>query len=97
MKATDTIRIRIEPTLKQKLQSRCDDRGITLSHLIRDFLTTEANRPVTAAERFDAIMASAASKTGTTGLNEPTIDDINDYIDSIREQRLEAINLSRSA
>jgi len=87
MKATDTIRIRIEPALKSKLQKRCDERGITLSQLIRDFLAKEADRPVTTAERFDAIMSSAKAKAGATGLSDPSIDDINNYIATIREER----------
>ena len=97
MKATDTIRIRIEPALKRKLQKRCDESGITLSQLIRDFLTKEADRPVTTAQRFDAIMSSAQAKTGATGLPEPSIDDINSYIALIREERYQAMNLGKSA
>jgi len=97
MNATDTIRIRIEPGLKQKLQKRCDVEGITLSQLIRDFLIKEASLPLTTADRFDAIMENARIKTAATGLAEPSIDDINSYISSIRQQRQEAMTLGKSA
>jgi len=97
MKATDTIRIRIEPSLKQKLQSLCDERGVTLSQVIRDFLIKEANHPLSVAERYESIMANARTKIEATGLEEPDIDDINSYIEAVRKERLSDMGLGKSA
>jgi len=97
MRATDTIRIRIEPSLKKKLQELCDERGTTLSQIIRDYLVKEAERPLTVADRFDAIITGACAKKDATGLAEPSIDDVNSYIDSVRKERYEAMGLGKSA
>jgi antitoxin component of RelBE/YafQ-DinJ toxin-antitoxin module len=92
MPATDTIRIRIEPQLKHGLQERCEQQGTTLSQVIRDFLKAEAARPVTALERFDAIMQGAEQKNASSGVREPDIDEINRYIEDVRAQRLSDMN-----
>jgi antitoxin component of RelBE/YafQ-DinJ toxin-antitoxin module len=92
MSATDTIRIRLEPQLKNELQEYCAKKGTTISQEIRDFLNSKLQKQATALERFDVIMASAEQKLESSGLPEPTIDELNAYISHVRSERREQIS-----
>lgn len=92
MSATDTIRIRIEPQLKNSLQEYCARRGTTISQEIRDYLNKKLLDQASTLERFDALMLSAEKKLESSGLPAPTMDELNAYIKSIREQRIQGLS-----
>ena len=89
MSATDSIRIRVEPEFKDRVSRMYAQRGTTVSAAVRAFLTDELTSYSSAVDAFDAIMASADAKAESSGLSEPTIDDINEYIARIRSERSE--------
>lgn len=87
MSASDTIRIRVEPEFKSSVARMYAQRGTTLSAAVRAFLADELAAYSSALDAFDAIMESADAKAESSGLPEPSIDDINDYIARVRTER----------
>ena len=77
---TETIRVRIEPEKKATLTRLYKRRGISISQAVRQFFDSEL-------DRFDAIMASADKKLDAYAAPEPTVDDIVNYVESIRAER----------
>jgi antitoxin component of RelBE/YafQ-DinJ toxin-antitoxin module len=92
MGATDSIRIRIDPQLKNDLQDFCDRRGTSISQEIRSLLSEKLKKQASALERFDALIANSEQKLNAAGLPEPTIDEINLYVIQVREQRCELLS-----
>lgn len=87
MTASDTLRIRVEPEFKKEITRMYEQRGTTVSAAVRAFLADELASYSSALDVFDSIMASADAKTEASGLREPTIDEIRDYIDRARAER----------
>jgi antitoxin component of RelBE/YafQ-DinJ toxin-antitoxin module len=90
MSATDTIRLRLEPELKAAFARRCEQRGITVSQALRDYVQRETTS-TTVTDRLDALLLKASEKNAASGLASPTLDDINAHIARIRQDRLTAI------
>ena len=87
MAATETLRIRVEPGFKESVTRMYQQRGTTVSQAVRSFLAGELAAHSSAADAFDAIMASADAKAASSGIGEPTIGEINDYIARVRAER----------
>ena len=87
MTASDTLRIRVEPEFKREVSRMYEQRGTTVSQAVRSFLASELSVYKSSVDAFDAIMASADRKVAASGLREPTIDEINDYIARVRTER----------
>lgn len=87
MPATETIRVRIEPDVKNSLTQLYKARGTTISQEVRTFLYEELAQNASALDRFDAIMASADAKLESAGEREVSIDDVVAYVDRVREER----------
>ena len=89
MTASDTIRVRVDSEFKARVTRMYRERGTTVSHAVRSFLADELAAYSTAADAFDAIMASADVKLEASGIGEPSINEINDYIANVRAERVE--------
>ena len=87
MAASETLRIRVEPSFKRDVTRMYEQRGTTVSAAVRSFLTDELSSYTAALDAFDSIMSSADDKVQAAGLREPTIDEINDYISGVRAER----------
>ena len=87
MTASETIRIRVDPDFKEAVTRMYQRRGTTVSQAVRTFLAGELSASADATDAFDAIMASADAKAKASGLGEPTIGEINDYIARARANR----------
>lgn len=87
MAATEILRIRVEPEVKEALTKLYKAQGTTVSQAVRGFLSDELAKQSSALDRFDAIMASADEKTKSSGQSEPVIDDIVAYIEKVRCER----------
>ena len=92
---TDTIRVRIEPEKKTLLTKLYEEKGTNLSQAIRDFLDKETESQSDPLDRFNAIMASADKKREAYGAPEPTVQDIVDYVDKVRESRQDTMAVSK--
>jgi antitoxin component of RelBE/YafQ-DinJ toxin-antitoxin module len=88
MGATETIRIRLEPKLKEDLQEYCARRGTTISQEIRDYLKNRLLKQESALDRFDVLLARSEQKLEASGLSAPTMDELNLYIESVRKERI---------
>ena len=84
---TETIRVRIEPEKKATLTRLYKRRGISISQAVRQFFDSELETASDPLDRFDAIMASADKKLDAYAAPEPTVDDIVNYVESIRADR----------
>ena len=89
MAATDSIRVRVDPGFKDEVVRMYAQRGTTVSQAIRSFLADELASHNNALAAFDAIMASADAKVAASGMPEPTIEEIDEYIGAIRKERAE--------
>lgn len=87
MAASETLRIRVEPGFKEEVTRMYEQRGTTVSAAVRAFLASELASYTAALDTFDSIMASADAKVQASGLREPTIEEINEYVSRIRAER----------
>ena len=87
MTASDVLRIRVDPEFKESVSHMYEQRGTTVSQAVRSFLVEELAAYSSAVDAFDAIMASADAKVEASGMREPTIDELNDYVSRIRAER----------
>ncbi|MDR1713441.1 MAG: type II toxin-antitoxin system RelB/DinJ family antitoxin [Coriobacteriales bacterium] len=87
MEATDVIRLRVDPKTKSEFTEKCAERGTTVSQALRELINRELADGASPAERFQAIMESARLKVESSGIEEPTIDEINEYIAAVRQER----------
>lgn len=87
MAQDEVIRIRIDAQDKVDLAQMYAQQGTTISQAVRTFLKGELQAHRSAVDAFDAIMASADTKLAATGLSEPTIEEINAFVSSIRAER----------
>lgn len=90
MTASDTLRIRVEPEFKRDVSRMYEQRGTTVSQAVRTFLAGELSAYRSSLDAFDAIMASADAKVAASGMREPSIEEINDYIARVRSERADA-------
>ncbi|MDR1087949.1 MAG: hypothetical protein LBL23_01540 [Coriobacteriales bacterium] len=85
--ASDTIRIRVEPEMKSEVLAHFARKGTTVSQAVRGFLSEELQIPQSRADRLDALAASAEQKLSASGLAEPTMSEILDYVEEVRQER----------
>jgi antitoxin component of RelBE/YafQ-DinJ toxin-antitoxin module len=90
MSATDIIRVRLEPELKAAFIKYCEQKGVTVSQALRDFVQQETTS-TSIVDRFDALLLKASKTNVSSGLRAPTIEGINAYIAKIRQDRLAAV------
>jgi hypothetical protein len=84
---TETIRIRIEPEKKEKLTRIYQSRGTSISQAVRNFFDAELATQVDPISRLDAIFGSVDAKLDNYGAPEPSVQDIVDYVEGVREAR----------
>ncbi len=94
MAATEVIRIRVEPEVKDALNSMYKAKGTTISQVVRSFLLDDLQKHSGAVDRFDAIMSSADQKVAASGTQTPSIESIVEYVDRIRTERMNDACLS---
>ena len=87
MAASEVIRVRIEPEVKESLSKMYAARGTTISQSVRSFLYGELEREATAPDRFDAIMAAADARLESSGEPDVSLEDIVAFVDGVRDER----------
>ena len=92
MSATTTgevMRVVLPPDLKTQFQEKCEAFGQKMSERARQLILADVMEEATPAARLTAILQSAKVKNERSGLGTPSIEDIDRFIEKVREERIE--------
>lgn len=85
----EVVRVMLTKDAKADYKEFCQNIGQSMSERLR-MLAMQDMASNDAASRFDAIMAFAAKKNSASGLRTPSIDEINAFVDKVREERIQS-------
>ena len=83
----DVMRVVLSPALKSQFQDRCAEQGQKMSERMRQLIVEDLAREKTPAEKLANILASADRKSKASKRPELTIDEIDAFIESVRNDR----------
>jgi len=86
----EVMRVVLSPSLKSQFQDRCAEQGQKMSERMRQLIVSDLSQEKTPADKLEGILASANRKKKASGLPEPTIEEIDAFIDSVRSERIRA-------
>jgi len=84
------MRVVLSPSLKAQFQDRCTRQGQNMSERMRQLIVSDLARDKTPADRLADILASANRKKIANELPEPTIEEIDAFIELVRNERIKA-------
>lgn len=84
----EVMRVVLSPTLKEDFHAKCIANGQSMSDRMRRLIVEDLAKDQTPADRLSTILNSAEVKNQASGLPTPTIEDIDAFIDSVREERV---------
>lgn len=87
MPATETIQLRIEPSIKQDYERRCKASGQTISQAVRELIVADLYAEQTPLSRLDAIFAAADERREAAGLPEPSVEEIVAFCEHVKKER----------
>lgn len=87
MAANDIVRVRMDSEMKARLMECYAAQGRTISDAVRGFLEHELEVFGDPLAELDALAESAAVKTASSGLPDPTVEDLVSYVESVRAER----------
>ena len=86
----EVMRFVLPARTKERFQDKCAQTGQKMSERMRFLVMRDIEEASTPAARLSGILASARVKNEAAGLAEPTIEDIDAFIDAVRAERIEA-------
>ena len=86
----EIMRFMIPSKTKEQFQEKCARSGQKMSERLRYLVARDIADEPTSADRLSGILASARAKNEASGLAEPTIDEIDAFIDLVRTERIES-------
>lgn len=86
--AGEVMRVILPPAIKSQFQSKCNDHGQKMSERMRQLVVQDLAAQESPADKLSAILASAERKKEASGLPEPSIEDIDAFIDAVRAERI---------
>ena len=86
----EVVRFMIPSATKERFQEKCARSGQKMSERMRYLVTRDIGEEPTAAGKLSDLLASARAKNEASGLAEPTIDEIDAFIDQVRRERIES-------
>lgn len=86
----EVMRVVLSPSMKTRFQSKCQERGQKMSERMRMLIAEDLAQEQSPAEKLSGILASAARKNQSSALPAMTIEDIDSFIDSVREERIKS-------
>lgn len=84
----EVMRVVLPPTLKSQFQDKCAQQGQKMSERMRQLIVQDLSIEKTAADKLADILASAEQKNKASGLPEPTIEEVDAFIESVRDERI---------
>ncbi len=86
----EVMRFVLPASMKERFQDKCAQSGQKMSERMRFLVTRDIEEAPTPAGRLTSILASARAKGDAAGLAEPTIEDIDAFIDAVRSERIQS-------
>lgn len=86
--AGEVMRVVLPPELKEEFRAKCIEHGQKMSERTRQLIAADVSQGQSASSRLSGILASARKKNDSNGLPEPTIEDIDAFIDAVRSERI---------
>lgn len=86
----EVIRFVLPSSTKDRFQDRCAQAGQNMSERMRFLVMRDLEEAQAPADRLAGILASARAKSEAAGLAEPSIEDIDAFIDAVRIERIES-------
>ncbi|MDR0308660.1 MAG: hypothetical protein LBH87_01870 [Coriobacteriales bacterium] len=86
----EVMRVVLSPNLKSQFHDRCAEQGQKMSERMRQLIVQDLAQAKTPADKLADILESASIKNKASCLPEPTIDDIDAFIESVRDERIKA-------
>ncbi|MEC4175079.1 hypothetical protein VJ918_05360 [Adlercreutzia sp. R21] len=86
--AGEVMRVVLPPLLKVQFRERCTQQGQNMSERMRQLIAQDVSSEATPAQRLSQILASTQAKNEASALPALSIDDIDAFIDEIREERI---------
>jgi hypothetical protein len=89
----EVIRCILPKTTKEQFQLNCIRQGQKMSErlrqlIVQDITASQGSINSTAASRLTAILDSAQAKNQASNLSTPTIEEIDAFIESVRDERI---------
>ena len=84
----EVMRVVLPPALKVQFRERCAQQGQNMSERTRQLIAQDICAEATPAQRLSQILASAQAKNEASALPALSIEDIDAFIDEIREERI---------
>ncbi len=91
---SEVMRVVLSSSMKTQFQAKCAKRGQKMSERMRQLIAEDLAQEHTAAENLSDILASAAKKNEASSLPLMTIDDIDAFIESVRDERISSGHVS---
>lgn len=85
---SEVMRVVLPTSLKTRFQDKCSEHGQKMSERMRQLIVQDLAQEESPAEKLDRILASAEAKNKASNLPEPTIEDIDAFIASVRSERI---------
>ena len=90
----EVMRVILQPTMKTEFQKKCERNGQKMSERTRQLIAQDLATEQTPIQRLDAILASAEHKNKASGIPSLSIDDIDQFIDQVRSERIASAYIS---
>lgn len=90
----EVMRVVLPPMLKVQFRERCAQQGQNMSERMRQLIAQDVSSEATPAQRLSQILASAQAKNDASALPSLSIEDIDAFIDEVREERIEAARVA---
>lgn len=82
------LRVVLPTAVKHEFREKCTSSGQNMSERARQLIIRDLEKPASPAQRLSAVLASAEEKARASELPELTIDDIDAFIDEVRDERI---------
>ena len=86
----EVMRFVLPASTKERFQDKCAQSGQKMSERLRFLVMRDIEETPTPAGRLAGILMSARAKGEAAGLANPTIEDIDAFIDAVRSERIES-------
>ena len=86
----EVLRFVLPAHVKERFHGKCAQTGQKMSERMRFLVMRDIEEAPTPAGRLADILASARVKNEAAGLAEPSIEDIDAFIETVRDERIGA-------
>ena len=85
---SQVLRVVLPAAVKAEFSRRCAERSQGMSERVRQLIVLDLEETESPAQRFEAILSSARRQVAASGLPQPSIEDIDAFIERVRDERI---------